>query len=152
MLAGAADGLQGAAEVADVVEGVEDAEDVHAVLRRFVHEAIDDAVLVVAVAEQVLPAQQHLQARVGQELAEGAQALPGVLVEEADAGVVGGPAPALDAPVASPVDVGAGRGHVLQGHPRGQETLVAIAQDQLGDLDSAGHGAGLLLLIQGGVP
>jgi hypothetical protein len=51
-----------------VVQGVEDAEHVHAVLGGLVDEAVDDAVFVVAVAEQVLAAQQHLQARIGQQL------------------------------------------------------------------------------------
>ena len=71
------------------------------------------------------------------QLAERAQPLPGVLVEKADAGVVGRPAPALDAPVAGLVDVLAGRDHVLQRHPRGQQALVAVAEGQLRDLNRA---------------
>ena len=135
VLAGAADGLEGTAEVADVVQRVEDAEDVHAVLGRLVDEPIDDAVLVVAVAEQVLPAQEHLQAGVGHQLAEGAQPLPGVFVEEADAGVVGRPAPAFDAPVAGLVDVLAGGDHVFQRHPRGQQALMPVAEGQFRDFN-----------------
>jgi hypothetical protein len=128
------------ADVAQVVEGVEDAEDVHPVLGGLVDEAIDHRVFVVPVAEQVLPAQQHLQARVGQQAAEGAQALPGVFVEKADAGVEGGAAPAFHRPVAGLVDVLAGGQHVLQRHAGGQQALVGIPQGQLGDLDGLGHG------------
>ena len=100
VLVHAADGRDRLAHVADVVERVEDPEDVHAVLGGLLHEPVDDPVLVVPVAEQVLAAQQHLQPAVGHQLAERAQPLPRVLVEEADAGVVRRPAPALHRPVA----------------------------------------------------
>jgi hypothetical protein len=82
----------------------------------------------VAVAEQVLPAQQHLQLGVGHQLAEGPQPLPRVFVEESDAGVVGRAAPALDAPVAGLVDVGARIDHVFHGHAGRHQALVGIAQ------------------------
>jgi hypothetical protein len=108
VLAVAAHGLDGVRHVAQVVEGVEDAEHVHAVFGRTVDEAVHHRVFVVAVAQQVLPTQQHLQARIGHQRAEGSQALPRVFVQEADAGVEGGAAPAFHRPVAGGVDVGAG--------------------------------------------
>src|SRR4051794_27492144 len=111
MLSGAADGGDRAAEIADVVEGIEDAEHVHAVLGRFIDEAIDDGILIVAVAEQVLAAQQHLEAAVGQELAELAQTLPRVLVEETDTRIEGGASPALDRPITRLLDIGACGNH-----------------------------------------
>ena len=77
----------GALDVTHVVEGVEGPEDVHAVLDGLADEPIDDVVLVVAVAEEILPAQEHLQLGVGQQATEGAQPLPRVFVEEADTGV-----------------------------------------------------------------
>src|SRR5262249_17348315 len=73
----------------------------------------------------------------------------GILVEEADAGVVGGPAPALDAPVAGLVDVGAGWDQVLQRHPGGEQALMPVAQGQLRDFDGAWHRAKLLLCEPG---
>src|SRR5690606_28950317 len=76
---------------------------------------------------------------VGQQAAEGAQALPGVFVEEADAGVEGGAAPAFDRPVAGTVDVFAGGDHVFQGHAGGKQALVGVAQGEFGDVDDAGH-------------
>ena len=57
VLAGVQHGLDGAAHVADVVERVEDAKDVHAVRRRLFHKPVDDGVLIVPVAQQVLPAE-----------------------------------------------------------------------------------------------
>ena len=139
VLAGAAHRGDGALQVADVVQGVEHAEHVHAVFGGLVDEAVDDAVFVVTVAEQVLAAQQHLQARIGQQPVEGAQAFPGVFVEEADAGVEGGAAPAFDRPVAGAVDVFAGGDHVFQGHAGGEQALVGVAQGEFGDVDDAGH-------------
>ena len=59
--AGLLHGLDRGLEVPQVVEGVEDAEDVHAVLDGELAELLDDVVRVVAVADDVLPAQQHLQ-------------------------------------------------------------------------------------------
>ena len=139
MLAVAAHGLDRVRDVAQVVQRIEDAEHVHAVLSRLVDEAVDDLVLVVPVAQQVLAAQQHLQLRMGHQLAEAAQALPRVFVEEADAGIEGGAAPAFHRPIARGVDVGAGRHHVLEGHARGQQALVGIAQGELGDVDGLAH-------------
>ncbi len=96
VLADGLDRLHGAGHVAGVVEGIEDAEDVHAVLGRLLDELLDDHVLVVAVAEEVLPAQQHLQLGIGHQLAERAETFPRILIEEADAGVIGCSAPAFN--------------------------------------------------------
>jgi hypothetical protein len=59
--------LDRALDVAQVVERVEDAEHVHAVFGGLVDKAVDHRVFVVAVAQQVLPTQQHLQARIGHQ-------------------------------------------------------------------------------------
>ena len=67
-------------EVARVVQGIEDAEDVDAVLGRLGHEAPHDVVAVVPVADQVLTAQQHLERRAVHVVAYDAQAFPGVFV------------------------------------------------------------------------
>lgn len=83
----AADRLQGGLHVARVVHGIEDAEDVHAVFDGALDEALHHVVGVVAVAEQVLAAEQHLQRGLGHRLFQLAQADPRVLAEEADAGV-----------------------------------------------------------------
>jgi len=90
------DGRGGGLEVAHVVEGVEDAEDVDAVLRRLVDEAAHDVVAVVAVTDEVLAAQQHLQRCVRDVLLDDAQSFPRVLVEKAHRGVERGAAPAFE--------------------------------------------------------
>ena len=114
VLADALDGGHRVLEVAGIVEGVEDAEDVHAILGGLLDELVDDLVVVVTVTQQVLPTQQHLQTGVGHQLAEGAKPLPRVFIEETDAGIEGSSTPALDGPVASSVDVGASVDHVFQ--------------------------------------
>lgn len=90
-----------------------------------------------AVAKQVLAAQKHLQRRFRHEFLEGAQPLPGVFVQVADAGVVGRPAPALDRPVPRLVEVGAGSGHVVDAKPCGDEALMGIAQGKLGNINNS---------------
>jgi len=92
VLAGRLDRRDGARQVAHVVQGVEHPEHVYAIGRGALDEPVDQIVGVVAVAHQVLPAQQHLQARVGHHSTEGAQALPRVLAQKAQAGVEGGAA------------------------------------------------------------
>ena len=51
------DGLDGGLEVAQVVDGIEDAEDVHSVLDGELAELLDNIVRVVAVADDVLAAE-----------------------------------------------------------------------------------------------
>ena len=127
--------LDGRLEVAHVVQGVEHAHDVDAVLDRLLHHGADHVVGVVLVAEEVLAAQQHLQAAVGRRLANGAQTLPGVLVQKAQAGVEGGAAPDLERMVAGTVQVCQHGQHVGERHARGDLALLAVAQDGLADAD-----------------
>ncbi len=127
------DRLQGHAHVAGVVHGVEDAEDVHAVVGGLAHEFPHHVVRIVAVAKQVLAPQQHVDAGVGQRPPQTAQPLPGVLAQEAHAGIEGGPAPGLQGPETDLVQLGADGQHVLGAHAGGDEGLVAVAQDEFGD-------------------
>ena len=60
---------------------------------RFLYERFHHIIGVVAIAQQVLAAQQHLQAGVGQGFTQLAQALPRIFLEEAHAGIKGGAAP-----------------------------------------------------------
>ena len=103
-------------------------------------ESIDDRVFVVAVAEQILPSQQHLEPRIGHQATESPQPLPGILVQKADARVERGAAPALDRPESGAVEVLARGHHVFERHARGHEALVGIAENQLGEVDGLlGH-------------
>ncbi len=78
------------------------------------HEALHHVIGVVAVAEQVLAAEQHLQRGLGHRLFQLAQADPRVLAEKADAGVKGGAAPALQRAVADVVQLSGNGQHIVE--------------------------------------
>src|SRR5208282_2856959 len=103
------------------------------------HEAVHNAIFIMPVTEQVLAAQQHLQPGIGHEFPEGPQAFPGVFVQEADARVECGAAPAFHAPESGLVNVLAGRNHVFQGHASGQEALVGVSQNQFCNFNRSWH-------------
>ena len=134
----AADGLQGGFHIARVVHGVEDAEHVHAVFDGALNETLHHVIGVVAVAEQVLAAEQHLQRGLRHGLFELAQADPRVLAEEADAGVKGGAAPAFKGPVARVVELSGDGEHIVEAQAGGEKGLVGVAQDDIGN--GNGHG------------
>lgn len=92
---GGAYGVDGRAHLAHVVQRVEDAEDVDAGGGGLLDEGVGHLGRVGRVADGVAAAQQHLEADVGDGLAQGGQPVPGVLGEEAQRDVVGGAAPAL---------------------------------------------------------
>ncbi|CNV10805.1 Uncharacterised protein [Salmonella enterica subsp. enterica serovar Bovismorbificans] len=125
--------------IARVVHGVKDAEDVHAVFHRAFDEAFHHVIGVMAVAEQVLAAQQHLQGGLRHGLFKLAQADPRVFAEETDAGVKGGAAPALQRPVAHVVELGGNRQHIIKAQAGGEQRLVSVTQDDVGN--GNGHGS-----------
>ena len=134
MLAGHFHRFDGDPHVTSVVHGVEHAEHVDAVVGRLAHEGAHHIVGVVAVAQQILAAQQHVDPGVGQRPAQFLQAFPRVFLEEAHAGVKSGAAPGFQGPEARAVEFAADRQHVLGAHARGDERLVAVAQDEVGDV------------------
>ena len=127
--------LDGSLQVARVVQCIEDADDINAVGNGLLDEVLNSVICVGAVAQHVLAAEQHLQLLVGQLLAQDAQTLPGVLIEEADAAVEGRTAPALDGEVRDLVHLGQDGTHIVHRHTGGQQGLVGIAQDDFRDLD-----------------
>ena len=135
--AGGADRVDRRAHLRDVVEGVEDPEHVDAGLGGLVHERLGDLGRVRRVADRVAPAQQHLEADVGDRLAQRGEPLPRVLGEEAQRDVVRRPAPALDRPQlrrgAGDV-VGDGQ-EVAGAHAGGEQRLVGVAEGGVGDRD-----------------
>ncbi len=91
-----------------------------------------------AVAEQILATQQHLQWRFRHGFFELAQANPRVFAEKTDAGVKGGAAPALQRPVAHVVELSGNRQYVIKTQAGGEQRLVGVAQDDIGNGNSHG--------------
>ncbi len=135
----AAHRLQGGFHIARVVHGIEDAEHVHAVFHRAFDKTLHHVIGVVAIAEQVLAAQQHLQRGFGHGFFEFTQANPRVFAEEADAGVKGGTAPALQRPVAHVVELSGNRQHIVKTQAGSEKGLVGVTQDDVGN--GNGHGS-----------
>lgn len=133
MFAGLLHRLDGHAHVPRVVESVENPEDVHAIVGGALHEAAHHIIGIVTVTEQILTPQQHLQAGIGQCLAQGPQAFPGVFLQKAHTGIEGGTAPALEGPVPGFVELVADRQHVFRAHAGGDQALMGVAQNGVGD-------------------
>jgi len=120
-----------------VVEGVEDPEDVDAGGGSLRDERVRHLGGVRRVADRVAPAQQHLERDVGDGLAQGGEAVPGVLTQEAQGDVVRRSAPRLDAQ-----ELWRGAGHVrshreqvVGAHARGEQRLVRVAEGRVGHCD-----------------
>ena len=122
-------------DVADIVQRVEDAEDVDAIGGGPFDESLQHIVGIMPIADEVLPAEQHLQFGVGHGGAQRAQPFPGIFFEKAQAGVEGGAAPDFQRPIADGVELLGDGQHVLRPHARGQERLMAVAQGDVGDQD-----------------
>ncbi|GAR04128.1 hypothetical protein NGUA02_03828 [Salmonella enterica] len=135
----AAHRLQCGFHIARVVHGVEDAEHVHTVFHRAFDEALHHVVGVVAVAEQGLAAQQHLQRGFGHGFFEFTQANPRGFAEGTDAGVKGRTAPALQRAVADIVKLSGNRQHIVKAQAGGEQRLVGVTQDDVGN--GNGHGS-----------
>jgi len=93
VLASLAHGFDGSVQVAWVVHGIEDTEHVHAVFGGTIDKPLYHIIRVMAVAQQVLAAQQHLLRGVGHGLLELADAVPGVFAQVTDTGIKGSAAP-----------------------------------------------------------
>ena len=116
-------------EVSDIVEGVENSDDIDTVCDRFLNEILNQIVRVVTITEHILSSEQHLELGVGHFLSDNSQALPRVLVEEADAGIEGCAAPALRGVEANLVHFGQNRAHFIDGHSRCEQALVRVAEN-----------------------
>ena len=129
------DRFDGELHVAGVVEGVEYAEYVDTDFGGVLYKGDKDIIGIVLVAEDVLPAKEHLEPGVGHMLLYGANPVPGALAQVAHARIESRAAPALDRPVADLVELLEDWRHVLRAHAGRQERLVRVAQDGVGDFE-----------------
>ncbi len=114
------------ADITHIVQRVENTEYVHAVVGRGFDERAYHVVRIMTVAQQVLSAQQHLDAAVRQCLTQFFQAFPGVFFQVAHAGVKSRATPRLYRPEAYVVQFCADGQHVFSTHPRGNYGLMTI--------------------------
>ena len=122
-------------DVPQIIEGVEHTDDVDAALHALAHKGPDDVVGIMLVAQQVLAPQQHLQPGVFHVLADGAQPLPGILVQIPQAAVKGGAAPALERVIPGLVHGLQDGQKIADGHPRGHQRLLSVPQHRFRDLN-----------------
>jgi hypothetical protein len=128
-------GRDGTLDVAGVVEGVKNPEDIHAVLGGLLHKMVNNVVAIVAVAQQVLATQKHLQPAVRHQRTECPQPLPRILVQKPDTRVIRGTTPTLHTPEPRGINISTRTHHVLSGHPGRHQRLVSIPKGQLCDPD-----------------
>ena len=121
--------LDGNAQVAQVIHGIENAEYIDAVVGGFPHEGAHHVIGVMAIAQQILSAQQHLDAAVRQCLSQVFQAFPRIFLEIAYAGIERGAAPGLQRPEANVIESGTNRQHVVRAHAGGNKGLMSVTQN-----------------------
>lgn len=80
------DGLHGAFQVPCIIKGIKNADNINAVCHASFNEFRNDIVCIVVIAQEVLTAKQHLQFGILHMAADGAQAFPGIFIQEAKAG------------------------------------------------------------------
>ncbi len=133
------DGFHRHPEVRQVVERVEDAENIHAGGGGMLDEPGDHIGGVVGITDGVRPAEEHLEADIGDGRAKLAQPFPGILGQEPHGGVERGAAPHFQGEqtavqCAQPAGERRRAGqHVVGAHPRGHERLVGVAEGGVGD-------------------
>ena len=127
--------LHGYLQVVHVVEGVKNADDVNAVFHRLPDKHPDKIVGIVGITQDVLAPEQHLQLGIGHLGPNLPQALPGILVQVAQADVKGCAAPALTGVVTGLVHGGQNRLKFVVGQAGRNERLVGVPQHGLYELD-----------------
>ena len=141
MLALLFDGLERGFQVARVVHRIEYAEHIDAVDRSALDKLFHHVIGIVAVAQQVLPTQQHLLAGVGHGFLQLTDALPRVFTQITDARIEGRPTPGLHGPEANLIELGRDGQHILQAHAGGQDGLVGVTQHHIGDSECLFYGS-----------
>ena len=130
------DGLiHGDLDVAQIVQGVKNTDDIDAAFHALADESPDDIVGIMLVAQQVLTAEQHLQLGIFRVLADGTQALPGIFVQIAQAAVKGGTSPALQRIIAGLVHFFQHGQEIGDGHTGGHQRLLTVTQYRFGDFN-----------------
>ena len=127
--------VNGHAHVVNGIERIEDAEDVDPLRVRFADELDNDVIRIRCIADRVRSAQQHLETDVGNALAEHAQAVPRIFMQESHRRVERGASPHFQAEEAWQSlrhRVGR-REQIVCSYPRRHQRLVRVAKSSIGD-------------------
>ncbi len=134
MSAGSLRGLHGTFDVADIIESVEDTDDIDAVGDTALDEFRDHIIGIVVVAEDILPAEEHLEFRILDMLADRAKAFPRIFVQIAQAGIESSTAPGFQGIKTTLIQRFQDRKHIADAHPCRAQGLMPIAKDSFNDL------------------
>ena len=74
-------------QITRIIHGIEHPEHIHTIGHGPLNKFINNIIRIMAVAKQVLPAQQHLLAGVGHGFFQGTQTLPRIFAKKANAGI-----------------------------------------------------------------
>ena len=130
------DGLvDGDLEVVNVVQRVKDTDNVDAVANGSAYEATNNIIAVVLVAEDVLPAKEHLELGVGHLCPNLAEPFPGVFIQEAKADVKGRAAPAFHGIETRLIDRLENALELVVGHTCRDQRLAGVTQYGFGKLN-----------------
>ena len=116
MLSGLFCGLCGPFHIAGVIAGIKNAEHADSILSSLFNELVNHIVGIVAVSQKILCTEKHHNLAVGKSSMELSKALPRILIQKTDAGVIGCSTPSLDGPVADFVNHTTSRKHIGSGH------------------------------------
>src|SRR5438477_2644902 len=128
-------GIDRDAHVFDGIKRIENAKDVDALGMCFADEFSDETVRIGSVADSVGAAEEHLETDVWNALAQVAQALPGIFVQEAHRRVKRRSAPHLEAEkIGQAMRDGVGGGKEIKGaNARSHQGLMGVAKSCVGD-------------------
>ena len=125
-------------QIAQIVQRVKYPDNVYAVLYGLFNKHVYNVVRVMLITQNILSPEKHLQLGVGHCLFKRAQAVPGILVQKAQAGVKSSASPAFKGIISHAVQHGRGGQHLVQAHARSRLGLVRVPQYSIGN-QNLGH-------------
>ena len=108
-------------QVGKIVQAVEDTDNIDTVCNGLLHKSIHHVIGIGSVAQNILPAEQHLQLGVLEAVAKLAESVPGVLLQETKGCVKGCAAPALYGVIADLIHFAHNGKHEIGGHSGGNQ-------------------------------
>ena len=114
---------------------IHDTDIINAIVYGLAAEIIHHIIGVMAVAQQVLPPQKHLQFCMLKALPQSAQTHPGILFEKPQCRIKSSTSPAFHCMVSHPVHLLHNRKHLVCAHSGRDQGLVRITQDSLHNLN-----------------